>query len=523
MKTLYLSIALWLIFSVAYADQPDWCIQVIRCSVRANAEATYDKVGSYENKRIEKSNGSYTVSIGHYKSKADAYVSLHQVRRQFHDAFLRLCGEDGYQIIRETKPSRKAKTVASKVLPSPPEKAAAKTASPGFVTGKGSSTGTDASLNATEKNITCPDISSKADEVTKEKSSAASEVSEASISEKKHETAETTKQEKVQLLKAGMQYYYDKQYQEAISHLTRYLSLWPKSEHCSAVLFIIGKSFEEMGHPLSALNIFGRVLKQYPESPEAFTGMIAMADISVRHPSLKYPVFMEGAQYVRDPVLAYDKALRHKIPAQMAEAVRFKKGRALLKRDHHQMSYDCLSSLIYDAPQTVYRNEILDMMKTNAVTLINHYHQAGDHIAAIDLFFEATDKNLIGYGDTDTILQSCLSFAQMGMYDISVNILKRLRPQSRNEAFLSKFNNTAKEIERLRLNHYASSNQVKEKWKLYESGKAYLKADDLPMAQKKLSELKNASDEPFWSKITDYALQENHWHKKYHNYLKKKN
>ncbi len=76
---------------------------------------------------------------------------------------------------------------------------------------------------------------------------------------------------------AGIQNYQDLRYDDAIAYLTRYISLSTNGNRSSAALLIMGKSFEALNRPHTALGIYGRILEQYPQSPEASLSIIAIA------------------------------------------------------------------------------------------------------------------------------------------------------------------------------------------------------------------------------------------------------
>jgi tetratricopeptide (TPR) repeat protein len=493
-------------FSVAYADQPSWCIQIIRCSTLENAEAVYAKMGQ-PNKTIEQSKGSFTVNVGSYKNKSGALAELAHLKASYPDAFIRKCRPPDQPLAEKTKAPIKTSTshkVHAKAAPSPPV-----TAKPPLAK----------SHKAVEEEKGPLPIKQK--EVARKEPPLPADPKDVAGVGEKPETPQALPDKTTALLKTGMQSYEDKKYAEAISALSQYVSLSPTSEHGSAALFIIGKSFEDMGKPIPALKIFGRVLEKYPKSPEAFTAMIAMADVSVKHPSLNYPVFMKGAEYVKDPVMAYDKAIALKIPDPLAQAIRLKKGRALLKQGRHQKSYEVCLSVLYDFPLTSYKIEIMDMLRENAIALIDSYHRTGDHIAAMNMFFAARDKNLIDYDDTDTMLASAVSSAHIGMYDASATVLKQLRLKKEN-AKSPRIDQAEQAIEGIRTGHYAVDPSPDERWKLYETGRAYLEANEPAMAEKTMTPLRAMGGDPFWARITDYALEGHKWKQTYEGFVNKK-
>lgn len=314
--------------------------------------------------------------------------------------------------------------------------------------------------------------------------------------------------------RSGVQSYRDFRYDETIGFLSRYMSLSPNGSQCSAALFIMGKSFEALNRPLSALGIFGRILEQYPQSPEAFLSILAMADIGVAQPTLSYPPFMSGAEYFRNPILAYDTALTKQVPAAMIEDTLLQKGRAFWKQGHHKESYDTFARLLKEFPKTPYRKESLDILKAATAILIDRYHQSGDHLATAEFYFKAKGKGFVNPDDMGTITKSALSLAHLGFYDDSLGLVTALKTNAPAKA-LPDIDKAVQEIETIRTANASVQLPENANWALFQSGREYLRANNIPLAEQTLSKLKNEGGEPFWSRITDYALADGKWSQKY--------
>jgi hypothetical protein len=54
------------------------------------------------------------------------------------------------------------------------------------------------------------------------------------------------------------------------------------------------------------------------------------------------------------------------------------------------------------------------------------------------------------------------------------------------------------------------------KWSQFQSGRQYLSKNQPALAEKTLTDLKTGGGDPFWSKIAEYAIEENRWVQKYH-------
>lgn len=321
--------------------------------------------------------------------------------------------------------------------------------------------------------------------------------------------------------KTGIQEYRDQRYERAVSSLAHYISLSPKSPQRAAVLVLIGKSLQEMNRVESALEIFGRIIEQYPDRPEALLSMIAMADIGVASAALNYPIGKRGSEYVRDPIVAYEDARMKKISNPIAEHVQYQKGRFFWKTGRYKESCTVQKALLKDFPETGYRKEAADMIKASTVALLHRYHERGDFISMATLFLEAREDDLIGVGDVALTAKGMVSLSRLGLHETARNILDAMQAGARRTI--------AAEIEKIKAEIgkaggigalEPSGSDIK--WGLFESARTALRNDDAPLADKALSSLKETGKEPFWSKVTEYLIEENRWTRKYQDILKKK-
>jgi TolA-binding protein len=319
-------------------------------------------------------------------------------------------------------------------------------------------------------------------------------------------------------LETGMQNYRTRKYEEAIGALSRYVSLIPKSRQRTAALLIIGKSLEEMNRPWSALNIYSRVTEQNPDSPEAMLGVVAMADIGVAFPGLKYRIGKKGSEYFKDPVAAYDVVLSKNVPLPIIEHIHHQRGRALWKSKRYEEARQAWVGLLKKYPKTSYRQEVIGSIRDCTALLMDRYNQSGDHLAAADLFLQSWKEGFIHTEDVDTLLKSSLSLSRLDLHEESLNILNTLKKNASGKPLsnIEKIEKVVAEIEKKRAP--GSSDQVPAdvKWSQFQSGRQYLSKNQPALAEKTLTDLKTGGGDPFWSKIAEYAIEENRWVQKYH-------
>jgi tetratricopeptide (TPR) repeat protein len=239
-----------------------------------------------------------------------------------------------------------------------------------------------------------------------------------------------------------------------------------------------------------------------------------MADIGLAQPELKYPIGEVGAEFVLDPVMGYDAALAKSLPRSSEEYVYYQKGRALWKKGQYLEAYRLLSDLLKRVPQTPYRAEIVHTLKTGALTLVHQYQQSGDHLSAANIFLQAKKAGAITAEDLPVLLKASVSLAYLGLYDEAVQLVTPLKKAAPKTA-QAEIDRTLAELEKVRPSDVPQGSKDREKWELFESGRAYLHTNDLPQAEEALNQLKGDGGEPFWSKVSEYAIEEGKWSQKY--------
>ncbi len=303
-------------------------------------------------------------------------------------------------------------------------------------------------------------------------------------------------------------------HESTLNSLSKYVSLTPKSQQRAAALLIMGKSLEQMKRHKPALDIYSRIIEQYPDSPESLFSTVAMADISVANPGLHYPIGKKGAEYVRDPVYAYDTVLLKKVPTPMIEHIQYQKGLTLWKLKRYEQARQAQTDFLKKFPNTTYRKDAIAILKDSTAVLINQYNRLEDHVSVANLFFEGWKNGLITTEDVDTLLKSSSSLFHLGLHDDSLKILNTLKKSALGKTSAD-IDKAAADIEKKKAISLIDQLPSDAKWKKFLSGREYLSVNNLTNAEQIFSDLKKSDSDLFWSKITEYALEENRWTQKY--------
>ncbi len=537
MKVFFLSIAFALTASTAHAEGILFCVQVSRCVHMESAEHVYERLSGYDTVRIEKGNGAYIVSVGSYRTHEKAESLLVQLKKGYPDAFIRKLAIGNMQVVRGYSSARPREKKVSKTISPAVGKVAKPGVTPPSVIGPPVKTrGLAVNPPETGTSVTVPTphgtppakplakndnrVALAGHDAAKKKNAPTHSVDNSiSATEKKPDLSKAAVLNEKDCYRLGMQNYRGFKFNEAIDYLSRYISLSPDGSQCPSALFIMGKSCDAMGRHLAALGIFSRVLEKYPQSPEAVFSILAMASIGSARPALHYPIFMPGSEYFMNPILAYDTVLAKPIPTSMVEDILFQKSRIFFRQGRHKETYDICANILKEFPTTSNRKEVLDTLRASSAILIDGYQKSGDHLATVELYFKSKGRGYIDSGDRDTILKSAISLAYVGFYDDSLGLIQSLRGNPQGVA-ISDLDKMTAEVERIRTANAASGKLPPDvNWGLFQSGREYANSNDQALAEQTLTKLKNTGGEGFWSKVSDYALEDRNWNQKYRGYL----
>lgn len=318
--------------------------------------------------------------------------------------------------------------------------------------------------------------------------------------------------------RAGMQKYYGQDHGAAVSLLCQYVSLFPDDSRVPTALFVVGKGYEAMERHLSALGIFGRIIDQFPQRQEALWSVVAIADLGLGTPSVKYPPFKPGFEYLRDPIRAYDLLLAGVIPPSMREEIMLRKGRALYKQERYPEAYDTFARFLKENPASSSRREAISAVKASTERIIDQSSEAGDHLAAVNVYLQSRRSGLVDLDAFEITLKVVASLVRLGEAEEASNLLEALRKRSQGKG-TAQLDRVASDIQKLRQDRNLSGMTPSAEWALFQAGREQLAANERRMAEETLAKLKKPEGDAFWTKLIDYALSEQPLREKYQKYF----
>jgi TolA-binding protein len=220
------------------------------------------------------------------------------------------------------------------------------------------------------------------------------------------------------LLKLGSHYFQTGKHDSALEFFFVYLNLFPDSKHCSDTLYKIARSFEATGQLRSALKTLSLVVERYPGSVEARNSALIMANIGVKDPKIKLPLYiLPGMDYYGDPIETYEKMAGKISDLDMEQELMFRKGDALIKRKKYRQAFDNFCFLLDRFPYGTYRKAGEKKLVLSANRLIDDYYSKKDYIAVSDLYFDSDKDVLLRNGDFDMLLKIGRSLKEIGLLD----------------------------------------------------------------------------------------------------------
>jgi TolA-binding protein len=492
--------------TIVYADNQIYAVQVLRVREYKSAVYDYERLMDHD-ARIEKINDTYVVRIGAYRMKTKALSLLKQLKLTYTDAFIVKYIIDKRQIVQGDYPTDQQKGKKAAPLSSSKHKAkrpALPTQPPTVIP--------ISTPGKNHESSQSPEDTDPPSDTPKQLFNGAKQATE--IVQKLPELQTQSTETEEEFFKAGMQNYHKGKHEDTVSSLSKYTSLTPKSPQRAAALLIIGKSLEQIKRPKSALDVYSRIIEQYPDSPESLFSIVAMADISANHPRLHYPIGKKSAEYVRDPISAYDTVLSRNIPLPMIEHIHYQKCLVLWKLKRYEQAREAQENFLKQFPNTPYHREVTVMLKDSTAALINQYSRLGDHITVASLFIHGWKNRLITTEDVETLSKSLSSLSYLDLHDDSLNILSTIKKRFVGKTSVD-LDKAFAEMEKKTTIGLMAQPSLDTKWNKFQSGREYLSANNITKAEQTFSDLKNSDGDLFWAKITEYALEENRWTQKY--------
>jgi len=347
------------------------------------------------------------------------------------------------------------------------------------------------------------------------------------------------------LYRIGATAYHKERFAEAIRMLSAYISLYPDGKTVKMGLYLLGCSFHRLERFNTAIQVFNEIIDKYPDSAEAQECILKIANLGVQNAGLRIPVYLSAINYYRDPLDTYDTLLKSHPAKDFDERVRYAKAEALFRKDRYPEAIGEYLLLQEQYPQGMYLSHARSQLKTAVLKLLDSCYARGDHVAIAALYCRTFGRIAFGREDLDGLMKMADSLHKISLDTEARRILNyagTISPDSRMQSRIAIFMETLRhpvrtadsgssaaqvsdvpnELTRAALDDLekslAKASNGQRRWLLFTIGRRLAATKEWPAAEKRFLQIKDGSTDPFWTKLSDYAVQDARWLYKYSDF-----
>ncbi|MHB8770905.1 MAG: tetratricopeptide repeat protein [Syntrophales bacterium] len=232
----------------------------------------------------------------------------------------------------------------------------------------------------------------------------------------------------------GFHNYQMKQFTEAISLFSLYLSLYPHDSNSPYVMYSLAHTLAEKDQIVSAMKVFQQTIDQYPGTREARDSAVSLIDLEAERARMraKAPVVFLGYDSFRDPLMAYDQFLAKYPQGELTEYLLYRKGYALARGNRPGESVRAFDRLLSFNPKGRYSDLGRRHLKTAVALIVNGYAQSDNHLGVADLYYRSYGRHLQVGDDYRTCYRMARSLVELGLYADALVLLKELVPREKD-------------------------------------------------------------------------------------------
>ncbi|MDI9571109.1 MAG: tetratricopeptide repeat protein [Pseudomonadota bacterium] len=333
-------------------------------------------------------------------------------------------------------------------------------------------------------------------------------------------------------------------HEETIRFVSVFLSLYPQDEKAGRGLYLLGNSFHNLGRFPTAMKIYNEVLERYAASPEARESILMTANLGVRHPGHRQPAYPSIENHYGDPLGAYNLLLSQQPEKDLEERVLFAKSEALFKNGRYLDAVANFLLLQDKYPDGRESPPVKQQLKAAAKKLIDDLHPRRDYVAIASLYCRTFGRVVFAREDADSLLKIVDALNKMSLHDEALRVSNYVRSLSADPQWQSWIAKTmapsaqspgnadgggpsgetgsapaggsraSMELMEKSLAD-AGADDARRRWLLFEIGRRHMESRESAAAEKSFLQIKDGSPDPFWTKLSDYALQESRWSERY--------
>jgi tetratricopeptide (TPR) repeat protein len=371
------------------------------------------------------------------------------------------------------------------------------------------------------------------------------------------------------LFTGGMKAYNSQKYESALKIFSLYQTAYPEDNKRGE--YMLACTLMQQGRYNASMILFSRVLEKYPDSSEATESIVAFANIGIAVPKMKGTLFTQGWEWHRDPIQAYNTALKRQRDWAASEHILYAKGYALMVLGRYEEAQKTLIRCVKVYPSSTKIRLYKTSLGANLPPLVKIFYERGDYAGVVSTYFQTAGSDAPLPVDAATVIIIGKSLYHMGMNEDASNYLKAARIKAngkdadeisraigelgRSTDFAVKIcDETLKEYRDLQsagkpvspglavrcadclymarqygdsipIYRWALENLLtidEKRWALLRTGQANMKLGKADIAKTAFDELKATGADEFWSKLADFAYDDGKWTEKYNQLTKKR-
>ncbi len=357
---------------------------------------------------------------------------------------------------------------------------------------------------------------------------------------------EITEIPKVSLYRIGEAAYRNGKHDETIRILSAFTSLYPRDEQTKNALYLLACAFQQLERFNTAIQIFNEIIDCYPGSDESRESILKIALLGGQKRSIRVPMYLTAAAHFQDPLKAYDMLLASRPETGLEERIRFAKGEALFNQERYAEAVGEYLRLGEKNPQGRYVTVINGQLKAALLKSTEILYSRGDHVALAALYCKTGGRVAFDRNDLEGIMKIADSFHRISLDEEATRILRDAQRISSDQDFqnsiakaLENMNNKGGEqdsrrtlaaapdsfdglsgesLEALEKVLAAADSIERKRWLLFEIGRRLSQEKEWAAAEKRFSQIKEGNPDPFWTKLSEYAVQETRWTERYRDF-----
>jgi tetratricopeptide (TPR) repeat protein len=237
------------------------------------------------------------------------------------------------------------------------------------------------------------------------------------------------------LMKIGSNYLKVSKYHSASEIFFVYMNLFPQDKDSADILYKLAQSYIGIGQLSLGLKVLTLVIERYPESKEAQESAIMMANMGIRSPGLKVPVYiLSSLEHYRNPVDTYEFMMNKVSQPEMKEEILYQKGDAFFNKEQYREAFDTFTVLLSRFRWGKYKDAAKKNLIVCARYLIDRYFLKGDYLNISDIYFLVRENGLMEKSDFETLFKVGISLKNTGLATLATSVFEEMKGMCKNES-----------------------------------------------------------------------------------------